>query len=226
MAAMTAVSGMVLQERLDGVRSRIAAVGGDPARVRVVAVTKGFGPAAVRAALAVGVRDLGENYAQELIAKAATLDDLDVRWHFLGPVQRSKVARLARVVARWHGLDRPSAIDVVAARSGAPALLQVNLTCDRRRPGCAPAEAEALVEQCHSQGLVLDGLMTVGPVDDPAGSRRCFAELARIGGSLGLRELSMGMSDDFEAAVAEGATMVRLGRSLFGARPGAGSVRR
>ena len=205
--------------RLADVRRRVEASGGDPGRIRIVAVTKGFGPDAASAAFAAGLPDVGENYGQELLAKAPDVD-ADVNWHFLGPVQRNKVKALSGRVTAWHGIDRPRAADAVAAASpGAEVMVQVNLIGDPGRPGCRPEEVDQLVAHIRTLPLDLSGLMTVGPARDEEGSRECFKELARRGGQLGLRELSMGMSDDFETAVAQGATTLRLGRVLFGARP-------
>jgi pyridoxal phosphate enzyme (YggS family) len=225
LAAVTVDSGTVAS-RLADVRGRVERSGGDPNRVRIVAVTKGFGPEAVEAARAAGLADVGENYAQELVAKAAAVGP-GVRWHFLGPVQRNKVRRLAPLVAAWHGVDRPSAAAAVGAASpGAQVFVEVNVLGDPGRPGCPAASVDDLVKELQEVPVVLSGLMAVGPPGDLEGSRRCFRWLARKAEQLGLRELSMGMSDDFEAAVAEGATTLRLGRVLFGPRPGRATVQR
>jgi uncharacterized pyridoxal phosphate-containing UPF0001 family protein len=255
-----------VRDRLAEVRHVIEGAGGHPDRVRIVAVTKGFGVDAVTAATEVGLTDVGENYAQELLIKAAALaagasragsggqqqspagsggqqqspagsgghqqspagpEGRQVRWHFLGPLQRNKAARLAPHVYLWHALDRPAAADAIAAHAPAAAvLIQVNITRDPRRPGCLAEDVPALVEHARNRGLDLRGLMGVGPADDRDGSRRGFQELARLASRLHLPELSMGMSDDFDIAVAEGATILRLGRVLFGPRPGGGNVGR
>ncbi len=205
--------------RLADVRRRVEASGGDPERVRIVAVTKGFGPDAVGAARDAGLDDVGENYAQELLSKAPVAPP-GTKWHFLGPVQRNKVHRLAPVVSTWHGIDRPAAAEAVAAASpGCEVMVQVNVIGDPGRPGCPPQEVEGLVARIRQLPLELSGLMAVGPVEIGERSRECFRWLARRAAELGLRELSMGMSDDFEMAVAEGATTLRLGRVLFGPRP-------
>jgi pyridoxal phosphate enzyme (YggS family) len=205
--------------RVTEVRRRVAASGGDPVAIRIVAVTKGFGADAVDAARAAGLTDIGENYAQELLAKAPG-SPAGTRWHFLGPVQRNKVSKLAPVVATWHSIDRPAAADAVAASApGAEVLLQVNVVGDPERPGCSPDEVEELAAHVRALPLDLSGLMAVGPAAAGEASRDGFRWLARQGAQLGLRELSMGMSEDFEVAVAEGATTLRLGRALFGARP-------
>jgi pyridoxal phosphate enzyme (YggS family) len=219
MAGVTTATAETVVSRLADVRQRIERAGRDPDLVRIVAVTKGWGADTVGAALAAGLPDIGENYAQELVAKAAATKD-PVRWHFLGPVQRNKVSRLAPLVSTWHGLDRQVAVDVVAAASpGVEVLVQVNVTGQAGRPGCRPEEVDDLVEHCRQRPVSLTGLMAVGPARDLGGARQCFRWLARQADQLGLRELSMGMSDDFEVAVEEGATTIRLGRVLFGPRP-------
>ncbi|HWE57365.1 MAG TPA: YggS family pyridoxal phosphate-dependent enzyme [Acidimicrobiales bacterium] len=210
----------VVPTRLAGVRRRIEAAGGDPEGIRIIAVTKGFGPDAVEAARHAGLADLGENYAQELLAKAPVTGP-GARWHFLGPVQRNKVGRLAPQVSAWHGIDRSAAADAVAAAApGAEVMVQVNVTGDPGRPGCRPDDLAGLVDHIRSGPLHLSGLMAVGPVPVGDASREVFRWLADRARQLDLTELSMGMSDDFEMAVAEGATTLRLGRVLFGARPG------
>ena len=217
---MTDVSTDVTQvaTRVADVRRRVASSGGDPERIRIVAVTKGFGSDAVAAARAAGLDDVGENYAQELLAKAEAAPR-DLRWHFLGPVQRNKVRRLASLVSTWHGIDRPAAADAVAAASpGAEVLVEVNVGGEPGRPGCRPEEVADLVAHTRTLPLDLSGLMTVGPARVGPKSRDTFRWLAGRAAELGLRELSMGMSDDFEMAVAEGATTLRLGRALFGPR--------
>jgi pyridoxal phosphate enzyme (YggS family) len=226
MARVTGAAAGAVASRLADVRRRVQEAGGDPGSVRIVAVTKGFGADTVEAAFTAGLRDVGENYAQELVAKAAVTGP-PVRWHFLGPVQRNKVKRLAPLVSAWHGIDRAAAADAVAAASpGVEVLVQVNLTGDNGRPGCPPDEVDVLVAHCRQRPIALTGLMTVGPEGDLDRARACFTWLARRAHQLGLRELSMGMSDDFEVAVQEGATTLRLGRVLFGPRPRLRTVQR
>jgi PLP dependent protein len=224
--AAVSVTAATVKERLEGVRLKIVNSGGDPGRVRIVAVTKGFGPDAVAAAVGAGLDDVGENYAQELLSKAE-LSPRGARWHFLGSIQRNKVARLAEVVATWHGIDREAEAKAIAASApGVEAMVQVNVTGAPSRPGCMPSEVDDLVSRCRYLTLDLSGLMAVGPQGDPDGTRSCFRWLARKARQLGLRELSMGMSDDFEVAIEEGATTLRLGRTLFGPRPSPAVVRR
>lgn len=223
---VAAVTPSVVAERLDTVRLKIANRGRDPEAVRIVAVTKGFGPGAVSAAVAAGLHDVGENYAQELLSKASVAPN-NAKWHFLGQIQRNKVARLAEVVSTWHGIDRQGEAEAIAsAKPGVEAMVQVNVTGSPTRPGCMPSEVDDVVARCRRLPLDLSGLMAVGPEGDPDGTRSCFRWLAEKAAQLGLRELSMGMSDDFEVAVEEGATTLRLGRTLFGPRPRAAAVRR
>jgi pyridoxal phosphate enzyme (YggS family) len=218
-----------VSERLAGVRRRIAAAGRDPGTVTVVAVTKGFGPDAVRAALDAGVADIGENYAQELLAKATEVTGAGAaaaRWHFLGAVQRNKVAALAPHVALWQGVDRTAAGEEIARRApGAHVLVQVNVDGGPGRNGCTVAAAPALVAALRRLDLAVDGLMAVASPDSDS-ARRQFRELTALRADLGLTELSMGMTADLEAAVEAGATMVRIGRALFGARPEPQEMRR
>lgn len=217
MAALAAV----VTEALDGARQRIAAAGATPAAVRVVAVTKGFGPLAVAAARRAGLDDVGENYAQELLGKARALgeDGAGLRWHFLGSVQRNKVPQLAPVVSCWQGIARLSEGEAIARRRpGARVLVEVELTGAPGRNGCAAGDVPALVEGLRQLDLDVGGLMTVAP-QDPDRARAAFRTVRRLADDLELPERSMGMSGDYPLAVREGATMVRLGRALFGERP-------
>jgi PLP dependent protein len=203
---------------LAAVRLRIERAGGDPDRVRVIGVTKGFGPDAVTAAWAAGLRELGENYAPELVAKAHGAPAGTV-WHFLGAVQRNKVAQLAPLVGLWESIARPEeGARVARFAPGAAVLVQVDTTGLPGRNGCAPDAVPGLVARLREQGLDVRGLMTVAaPGEDAA--RSAFASVARLADGLGLEERSMGMTADLEAAVAAGSTMVRVGRALFGERP-------
>ena len=211
---MTAVA-----ERVEHVRRRIADAGGDPARVTIVAVTKGFDAAAVEAAVDAGLLDVGENYAQELLAKATAVD-APVRWHFLGAVQRNKVPRLAAHVAVWQGVDRIEAGEEIAKRSpGATVLVQVNIDGAPQRNGCAAGEVHGLVRGLQRLDLDVAGLMAVATAGDDDLATRQFAAMAEMREELGLRELSIGMTDDLELAIRAGSTMVRIGRALFGERP-------
>ena len=204
-----------LARRVADVRARVAAAAG--ARpVTLVAVTKGFGPGAVAAARAAGLDDLGESYAQELLAKAGALG-AGGRWHFLGAVQRRKVRLLAPLVRLWQSVDRVAAgVEIARHAPGASVLVQVNVTGQAGRNGCTWDEAPALVDGLRGLGLDVRGLMAVAGRDEPRPQFRRLAGLAR---RLELDELSMGMSGDLEVAVEEGSTMVRVGEAIFGPRP-------
>jgi len=203
--------------RLAAVRARISRAGGDPDRVRVLAVTKGFGPEAVAAARAAGVIDIGENYAAELQAKAP--GPPGTQWHFLGAVQRNKVGVLAPLVDVWQGVARFAEGERIARFApGARVLIQVDYTGLPGRNGCVPEDVPALAKALVGLELDLQGLMTVAP-PDPSAADAAFGSLRRQADELDLPERSMGMSADLEAAVAAGSTMVRVGRALFGERP-------
>jgi pyridoxal phosphate enzyme (YggS family) len=199
------------------VRHRIVAAGGD-AGVEVLAVTKGFGADAVTAALAAGCRAIGENYAQELLAKRDAAAAAEV--HFIGQLQTNKVRQLASVVDVFETVDRARLAAEIGRRApGATVLIQVDTTGEAGKGGCPIDELDGLVEAVTAAGLDLRGLMTVGPTGGGAqsarpGFRRVRSEVDR----LGLSVCSMGMSDDLEIAVEEGSTQVRVGSSLFGPR--------
>ena len=216
-----------LEQRLAAVRDRIGSVSGDPGSVRIVAVTKGFGVDAVRAALALGLVDIGENYADELVDKADAPTSVGVPewpaapvWHYLGAVQRNKVPRLAPVVDWWQGLGRIEEGRAIATRRpGATVLVQVDVAGLPGRGGCPPDRVAELVTALRDEDLDVAGLMAVGRPGPPDEARPGFVLVSTLADSLDLPVRSMGMSDDFEVAVAEGSTMVRLGRVLFGDRP-------
>jgi PLP dependent protein len=239
----------VVTARVVALRRRIEDAGRDPAGVRIVAVTKGFAAGAIDAARRAGLYDIGENYADELLAKVASLGegapdaDADAtdgpadtarragdgdgaagepptRWHYLGAVQRRRVRMLAPVVSCWQTLSRASEGDTIASHApGVAVLVEVDTTTVPGRNGCAPSEVPALVSSLRGGGLDVRGLMTVGPPGPPDESRPAFRLTARLARDLGLPEVSMGMSDDLEVALSEGSTMVRVGRALFGERP-------
>jgi pyridoxal phosphate enzyme (YggS family) len=224
---------------LDGVRERIrraaTAVGRDPAEVRLVAVSKTKPASAIREAYAAGQRDFGENYAQELVEKAAELADLvELRWHFIGHLQSNKARVVARVAHVVHTVDgaplarelgkRFASASEGRGESGVrlPVLVEVNVGGEAQKHGVSPADlGEVLAAVDREPALHLRGLMTIPPNDLEA-ARRAFEALASLrnahGGAARLAELSMGMSDDLEIAVACGATLVRVGSAIFGAR--------
>ncbi|HSH58709.1 MAG TPA: YggS family pyridoxal phosphate-dependent enzyme [Acidimicrobiales bacterium] len=211
-------------ERLGEVRDRITCAGGDWRSLTVVAVTKGLGFDVVEEAYGAGLRDFGENYAQALLGRTAVLGRAFTaapRWHYLGAVQRNKVRRLAPHVSSWQGVDRVAeGMEIARHTPGAAVMVQVNVTGAPQRNGCAFEETPALVEALREHDLDVRGLMCVGPREDP---RSAFARLAAAASEVGVTELSMGMSGDFEVAVQEGATMLRLGSALFGPRPALGT---
>jgi uncharacterized pyridoxal phosphate-containing UPF0001 family protein len=202
----------------------------------VVAVTKGFSMGAVQSAVSAGIYDIGENYADELLAKAAAFEEArdtehprrsdavhgaqEVRWHYLGAIHRRRVRDLAPVVGLWETVARKEEGEAIARRAGSPAVMvEVEATGLPGRNGARPHDVPELVWALRDLGLDVVGLMTVGPPGPPEGSRDAFRITARICRELGLPRLSMGMTDDLEVAVGEGATMVRVGRALFGDRP-------
>ncbi len=190
--------------------------------VEIVAVTKGFGPDAIEAAVAAGCRAVGENYAQDLLAKRDVIERLGPVVHFIGHLQSNKVRHLVGLVDVWASLDRASIIEEVARRApGATVYVQVNSTGEAGKSGCSPERAAELVEAATGVGLMVDGLMTVGPTDgDVARTIAAFRRTRELVDELDLRVCSMGMSGDLAPAVAAGSTQVRIGTSLFGPRPG------
>lgn len=208
--------------RLSSIHERISSSAMDPSAVTIVAVTKGFGTDAVRVALQAGIGDIGENYADELVMKAKSVDNGAVgpTWHFLGAVQRNKVARLAPLVGWWQGVSRKEEGYAIARRRpGASVFVQVDIAGMNGRGGCDPTGVPALVAALREEDLDVAGLMAVGLPGAPEASRPGFHRVSTMADELDLRVRSMGMTDDLEVAVAEGSTMVRIGRGLFGERP-------
>jgi PLP dependent protein len=164
---------------------------------------------------------IGENYAQELLTKRSTAEDAGVAVHVVGRLQSNKVRLVADTVAVWETVDRSSLVGELARRApGAVVLIQVNTTDEPAKGGCAPDEAAGLLAEARSAGLVVDGLMTVGPTGGGSEAARPGFRLVRqMVSDLGLATCSMGMTDDLEVAVEEGTTRVRLGTALFGPRP-------
>jgi PLP dependent protein len=203
---------------LADVRRRISEAGRAPDSVRLVAVTKTFGPEVVRAAVAAGLRTLGENYVDELEAKRDATRDLEVRWHFLGALQTNKIARVSRSADVLCAVSRVKELERLSALGCAKEIyLQVDFTGAQGRNGAAPDEVAGLVGRARDLGLALRGLMTVAPID-PAAARAAFLATAGLADRFNLAERSMGMSDDLELALECGSTEVRLGRALFGPR--------
>ena len=203
--------------RVQQIRSEIARASSSP--VTIIAVTKTFGHDAIRAAVIAQCDAVGENYAQEVLAKVAEAP-IDLPVHFIGAIQSNKVRQLAPYISLWQGVDRLSVISELGKRApGAEILLQVNTTNEDTKSGVAPAEVESLLAAGQDAGLVVRGLMTIGPTSgDIAEAEKAFLSLRSLTDSLHLAECSMGMSDDYLVAVACGSTMVRIGSRLFGPR--------
>lgn len=213
-----------VERRLVRVRERIAAAGGDET-VRIVAVTKAFGPDAVVAAHAVGLHDVGENYAQEMAEKAAALDDevlRDVRWHFIGGLQSNKVRIVAPWVDLWQTVERLKIGREIVKRSSGEqppaALIQVKVGSEANKAGCPPEQVPTLVDELQAIGMAVHGLMTVGAAGDQGATAEAFAIVRDLADDHELPVRSMGMSGDLELAVRAGSTMLRIGSDLFGPR--------
>ncbi|VXA92205.1 putative enzyme [Pseudomonas sp. 8BK] len=199
----------------------------DCATVGLLAVSKTKPAAAIRQAFAAGTRNFGENYLQEALEKQAELSDLPLTWHFIGPIQSNKTKPIAEHFAWVHSVDRLKIAQRLSDQRPAhlPPLnicLQVNVSGEASKSGCNPDELPALAQAVTQlPNLRLRGLMTIPePTDDPSEQRAAFARLRELQQDLNLDldTLSMGMSHDLEAAIAEGATWVRIGTALFGAR--------
>lgn len=228
-----------LRQRLEWVRGRMAEAaqraGRDPAAIRLIGASKTVAVETILEAMRWGLRDLGENRVQEAEAKidrVLAASELDrPAWHLIGPLQSNKAARAARRFDRVHSVDRPEIARALSRHAGEaarrlPVLIEVNVSGERSKFGVAPADLERLAEQVAAlPSLELDGLMTLGPTPAPGTDpRAAFAQLRewrdRAERATGRRlpELSMGMSGDFETAIEEGSTMVRVGTALFGSR--------
>ena len=222
-----------IAEGLAQVRDRIAraaaAVSREPGDVRLIAVSKLKPAAAIREAYEAGQRDFGENYAQELAAKAEELADLvDLRWHFIGHLQSNKARFVAKVAHFVHTIDSPTLARELAkrvekeGRARLSVLVEVNVGGEAQKHGSSAGDLRDVIAGVDAEpALQLRGLMTMPP-NDIEGARRAFEALASLrslhGGRTRLPELSMGTSDDLEVAVASGSTMVRVGTAIFGAR--------
>lgn len=223
-----------LNERLASVRSRIERAakraGREPADVTLVAVTKTFPASVVRDAIEAGITDVGENRAQELVSKAAIIDD-DVNWHFIGHLQRNKVRHVVGIAKLIHSVDGFELAQTIARRaagagSDQDVLVEVNLSGESSKSGVALDDALDLALQANDlDGISVRGLMAIPAFPEkPEDSRAAYRALAEAGRELRKRlpdasELSIGMTRDFEVAVEEGATIVRVGEAIFGPRP-------
>lgn len=227
---------MSISENLAAIRQRIraaaASVGRDPAAIRLVAVSKTRPAADVAEAYTAGQQIFGENYVQEFTVKAEQVQDA-VEWHFIGHLQSNKVKYIAGKVALIHSVDRLALAQEINRQWGrlgsvCQILVQVNISGEETKSGTTEAGALELVRQCALlPNIRVCGLMTMPPFfDDPEAARPCFAELRRLSQAISneritgveMRELSMGMSGDFETAIQEGATLVRVGTAIFGSR--------
>jgi PLP dependent protein len=223
-----------IEARLQAVHNRICraanAAGRQPDHIRLIAVSKTFSAQAVRAAVGWGQRGFGENYAQEGVDKMLEVGDPGLEWHFIGPIQSNKTRLLAAHFQWVQSVDRLQVAERLA-RQRPPQLaplqlcIQVNISGEATKSGVEPSALVALAKQVAVlPGLRLRGLMTIpAPTPDLVSQRRQFRRLRELrdelaGRGLPLDTLSMGMSDDLEAAIAEGATMVRVGRAIFGER--------
>ncbi len=235
--------GDTLRPRLDEVRGRLDAAtarSGRPAgAVTLIGVTKTIGVGIMQAAVAAGLADLGENRVQEAQVKIPVVGRSSVRWHLIGHLQRNKAGRAVELFDRVHSVDDAELAEALSRRAVAagrtlPVMVEVNVSGEASKFGVAPDGLATLLERAVAlPGLALDGLMTVGPLAGGAeAARPCFARLRELRDAaerrLGRRlpELSMGMSGDFEVAVEEGSTMVRVGGAIFGPRGAAGGTGR
>ncbi len=218
-----------VQDRLQQVRERITAAcqrsGRDPKAVQLLAVSKRQPPELIREAWQAGQRDFGENYAQELRDKVSNLSELEgLRWHGIGPLQTNKARYVATSAWAFHALDRIEIARELSKRRQGPPLrcfLEVNVGGEASKSGIAPEDAAKLLEEVRPlPNLEVVGVMSLPPpVANPEDARPFFRELRALAERLGLAELSMGTTADFEVAIEEGAHWVRVGTAIFGERP-------
>ncbi len=217
----------MVTEQLNQVRGRADAAakraGREAANVTLVAVSKGRSVAEIEACYEAGQRHFGENRAAELDRKAPLLP-ADIRWHFIGSLQTRQAKLAGPHTHLLHSLDRARLVNAWSNVDGAsPALIQVNVAAEEQKHGVSPDAVISLVDQATDAGVECHGLMTIPPLaSTPEDSRGWFVALRELRDSLRetypqIRELSMGMTDDFEVAIEEGATIIRVGRAIFGA---------
>ncbi len=222
-------------DRLEAVRARIRAAAERSGRrftdVTLVAVSKNVPAEGIRAVARLGVVDVGESRVQEALPKIEAVADPAIRWHLVGHLQRNKARRAAELFTLIHSVDTEALAEALAHGAETQGrvvsvLLQVNVAGEPGKHGCATAEVIPMARRMRRlAALRLEGLMTIAPLaDDPGDARPVFQQLRRLGEALReeapeARHLSMGMSDDFEVAIEEGATLIRVGRALFGDRP-------
>jgi PLP dependent protein len=227
----------MIERDLEAIKLRIGQAcqlaGRDPADVTLVAVSKTFPAGAVGEAVDAGVTDVGENYVQELLEKRNQLADKAIRWHFIGHLQTNKVKHIIEWIHLIHAVDRKELAQEIDRRAGRAGrvidiLVEVNTTGEQTKFGVAPGMALPLIRSLSDfRNINVAGLMTIGPfLPDPEGSRPMFRQLRELreeARQLGqpnasMRYLSMGMTGDFEVAIEEGATHVRIGTAIFGRR--------
>lgn len=207
----------VIAERLDVVRQAISDQGrGD---TKIVAVTKGFDSSVIEATRRLGLTDVGENYAQEVIEKSDAFGE-EQSVHFMGRIQRNKVRKVCGVVDLWQSVARPEILTEIAKRTdGARILIQIQPDGDSSKDGVRPADLPAMFALAEELGVFVAGLMTIGVLNDPAATRACFAEVSSLADDYDVEIRSMGMSGDYRDALESGSNMLRLGSTLFGPRP-------
>ncbi|HTU59135.1 MAG TPA: YggS family pyridoxal phosphate-dependent enzyme [Polyangiales bacterium] len=225
------IDAAAIAANIAAVRARIAAAcqraGRTPDSVQLLAASKFQDSAAIRAAYQAGQREFGENYVQELAQKAAELTDLiDLRWHLIGRLQTNKVKDVIRLGCTVQTLDSQRLCDALAQRARAAnqraaVFLQVNVSDEPQKAGAAIKDLPQLAAAARASGVLdVRGLMAIPkPTDDEQEQRAAFRRVRDLAAELALPEISMGMSDDLELAIAEGATLVRVGTALFGPRP-------
>jgi pyridoxal phosphate enzyme (YggS family) len=220
---MTGIAGNY-QKILERIRKAALSSGRRPDSIQLIAVTKTVAPDRIREAVACGVKHIGENRVQEGLSKRDALAGCNLTWHFIGHLQTNKARKVVENFDWVHSVDRVEAAEALARhvsnRPPLPVLIEVKLQEEPNKSGVLPSELDTLVSSVRRyEGLDLRGLMAVPPVFEVAEqSRPFFQRLRKLAQDSGLRELSMGMTHDFEVAVEEGATMVRIGTGLFGAR--------
>jgi len=219
---------MGISKNIRELESRISAAadraGRSPTEVTIIAVTKTVEPVLIKEAFECGIRDFGENRVQEATTKIECLDDLQPppTWHMVGHLQTNKVQSAVQLFHIVHSVDSLRLAEAISrkAQHDIPVLLQVNVSSETSKSGFSPAEVSSAAQHIADlPHIEVIGLMTIAPLTrDPEDVRPVFRQLGQLRDSLGLKHLSMGMTDDFEVAIEEGATMVRIGRAIFGER--------
>lgn len=233
MIVQSSMIGDNIKQIRDRITRRCQSSGRDPSDITLLAVSKTFPAQKVAEAVHQGVRDIGENYVQELLHKRSSLNDDSIRWHFIGHLQSNKVRQIIDWIHLIHAVDTEGLaveIDRRAKRANRTAdiLLEVNTTGEDSKFGLQPDGTVAFVKQLTSlQNIRVSGLMTIGPfLPDPEGSRPMFRQLRELRDEISrlhqpnvaMKHLSMGMTGDFEVAIDEGATILRIGTAIFGSR--------